>query len=99
MDMLRRILGVSLFMLTVSAPVFAVGEADSPEDYCKDEARDAGITDKAELKAYIADCVQQIKEEMEEDKLLESDSNLRQRMDRGAQEEPEDIESKTPARR
>lgn len=94
--MLRRFLGASLLTFMVSAPVLAVGEADSPEDYCKDEARDAGITDKAELKAYIADCVQQIKEEMEEDKLLESDSNLRQRMDRGVHDEPEDLESQKP---
>ena len=70
--MSKRILGVVLAM-AVSAPVLAVGEEESPSVYCAEEARDAGIIDESEIRAYVADCVEQIKQEMAQDSMMQQE--------------------------
>lgn len=75
--MSKRFVGMVVALAAIiSAPVFAVGEEDSPAVYCAEEARDAGITEATEIQSYVADCVGQIKQELAQEQMIEREGGV-----------------------
>lgn len=58
--MCKRFVPFLLLALVSAAPVFA---AESPVDYCTAEAKDAGIEDAEELRNYVADCLEAVRQD------------------------------------
>lgn len=73
--MSKRFIGAGAVLMLLAAPVFAVGEDDSPEVYCAEEARDAGIVDQEEIRSYVAECVEQIKQELAQERLMQQEGS------------------------
>ena len=61
--MSKRFLLVMIVGFCLPASVFAVGEEDSPSVYCAEEARDVGLVDENEIRTYVAECMELIRQE------------------------------------
>ncbi|MDH5544228.1 MAG: hypothetical protein OEZ43_01475 [Gammaproteobacteria bacterium] len=61
--MSKRLLMVILVGFFMPSMAFAIGEGESPAAYCAEEARDVGLVDASEIRAYVEECVQLIAQE------------------------------------
>ncbi|MDH5229127.1 MAG: hypothetical protein OEZ58_05390 [Gammaproteobacteria bacterium] len=55
-----------LYLMTLSALILAaplIAQAESAAEYCRSEAMDSGIESENEIRAYVAECVEQMEQE------------------------------------
>lgn len=64
-----------IVMATFLCSAIAHAESESPQSICMAEAKDAGIEDKDELQAFVAECVEQVSQEMEAERKSASDED------------------------
>ena len=78
---MRKFIFILLFSSFFIAPVYA----DAVLDKCTAEAKDAGIDDPQDFRAYVDECVDQVKSDMQQEKSGDSQEDAQD--NKGSQKE------------
>lgn len=73
----------SIFIVALAAILSSPVFAESALELCTAEAKDAGIEDAQDLRAYVDECVEQVSAEMNNGR-----ENSEPEMDQGAEDRP-----------
>ncbi len=82
--MRKQFLIAVLASIFASVPIFAIAGAGS--NFCQNEAHEAGIEDPQELQQYVADCHEQLQQDMED-----NNATFEEGIEEIAEEADEDI--------